>query len=184
MPRSTTSRSDTFSIRVVSVPSPTEAEVGVGAVGRITVRDFGENFPMDLTYWDVERYQASWVRALKVLERADDAVSCLISSITDPANSNIVFCWPLYRSGPCRGRTTWGWRRTALRSTGPRRERMRNTNSRTVRIQPITSLAWTSAAASCPTERSTLVNGPSQRSMPGRQAPTSPREWLNISVVP
>ncbi|AKJ10427.1 hypothetical protein ABB07_10465 [Streptomyces incarnatus] len=54
---------------------------------------------MDLTYWGVERYQASWVRALKVLEGADDAVSCLISSITDPANSNFVFCWPLYRSG-------------------------------------------------------------------------------------
>ncbi|MEU9477361.1 hypothetical protein [Streptomyces sp. NPDC048191] len=51
---STTSRSDTFSIRVVSVPSPVEAEAGVGAVGRITVRDFGENFPMDLTCWDVE----------------------------------------------------------------------------------------------------------------------------------
>ncbi|MGW2424177.1 hypothetical protein ACWC0C_33855 [Streptomyces sp. NPDC001709] len=54
---------------------------------------------MDLTYWDVERYQASWFRALKVLERADDAVSCLIASITDPANSNFIFCWPVYRSG-------------------------------------------------------------------------------------
>ncbi|WEO94959.1 hypothetical protein A6P39_013570 [Streptomyces sp. FXJ1.172] len=54
---------------------------------------------MDLSYWDVAQYQASWVRALKVLEGADDAVSCLISSITDPANSNFIFCWPLYRSG-------------------------------------------------------------------------------------
>ncbi|MFI1075414.1 hypothetical protein [Streptomyces puniciscabiei] len=92
-----------FSIRVVSVPSPTEAEAeaaaGAGAVGRIAAGDFGENFPMDLTYWGVERYQASWSRALKALERADDAVSCLVSSITDPANSNFVSCWPLYRSG-------------------------------------------------------------------------------------
>ncbi|WP_245790373.1 hypothetical protein [Streptomyces monashensis] len=76
-----------------------EAAAGIGAVGRITVRDFEENFPMDLSYWDVARYQASWVRALKVLEGADDAVSCLISSVTDPANSNFILCWPLYRSG-------------------------------------------------------------------------------------
>ncbi|MEU8971564.1 barstar family protein [Streptomyces monashensis] len=93
------SRSDGFSIRVVSAPSSTDAAAGVGAVGRITVRDFGENFPMDLSHWDVARYQASWVRALKVLEGADDAVSCLISSITDPEKSNFIRCWPLYRSG-------------------------------------------------------------------------------------
>ncbi|MFF5538371.1 hypothetical protein ACFY71_38975 [Streptomyces cinerochromogenes] len=36
---------------------------------------------------------------MRVLERGDDATSCLISSITDPANSNFIFCWPLYRSG-------------------------------------------------------------------------------------
>ncbi|WP_328411548.1 hypothetical protein OG542_15905 [Streptomyces violaceus] len=84
-------------IRVVSAPSPADAEVGGGAVGRITVRDFGESFPMDLTYWDVENYQASWIRALRRLERGDGATSCLISSITNPATSNFVFCWPLYK---------------------------------------------------------------------------------------
>ncbi|MES9524792.1 hypothetical protein [Streptomyces capoamus] len=54
---------------------------------------------MDLTYWDVEQYQASWAGALRVLERGDYATSCLIASITDPADSNFIFCWPLYRSG-------------------------------------------------------------------------------------
>ncbi|WP_435283654.1 hypothetical protein [Streptomyces koelreuteriae] len=85
-------------IRVVSAPSPAEAEAGGGAVGRITVRDFEESFPMDLTHWAVEDYQASWVRALRRLERGDGATSCLISSLTNPATSNFVFCWPLYRS--------------------------------------------------------------------------------------
>ncbi|MFF8991692.1 hypothetical protein ACF09H_17455 [Streptomyces sp. NPDC014983] len=54
---------------------------------------------MDLTYWGVEQYQDNWVRALNILEREQDATSCLVASITDPVNSNFVFCWPLYRSG-------------------------------------------------------------------------------------
>ncbi|MBC2908272.1 hypothetical protein H4N64_43680 [Streptomyces sp. PSKA01] len=54
---------------------------------------------MALTYWSVEQYQASWVRALRVLAREEVATSCLISSITNPASSNFIFCWPLYRSG-------------------------------------------------------------------------------------
>jgi hypothetical protein len=83
---------------VVSVPPPVEKRAGGGAVGRITVRGFEETFPMDLTYWGAEKYRASWVKALRVLERGDDATSCLISSITDPSTSNFVFCWPLYRS--------------------------------------------------------------------------------------
>ncbi|MFF7973306.1 hypothetical protein [Streptomyces sp. NPDC007905] len=54
---------------------------------------------MDLTYWDAAEYEASWIRSLRALERADDATSCLISSITDPRSSNFIFCWPLYRYG-------------------------------------------------------------------------------------
>ncbi|MGA5035848.1 hypothetical protein ACPCA8_02175 [Streptomyces capoamus] len=96
---SITSRSDSFSIRVLSAPSAPGAAAGEGAIGCITVGDFEENFLMDLTYWDVEQYQKSWARSLRVLERGDDVTSCLISSITDPADSNFIFCWPLYRSG-------------------------------------------------------------------------------------
>ncbi|GAA4301153.1 hypothetical protein GCM10023086_16960 [Streptomyces venetus] len=86
---------------MVSAPSPaeSEAEAGGDAVGRITVGDFEESFPMDLTYRGVEEYQGSWIRALKRLERGDNATSCLVSSIKNPATSNFVFCWPLYRSG-------------------------------------------------------------------------------------
>ncbi|WP_374938395.1 hypothetical protein [Streptomyces sp. Ru62] len=39
--------------------------------------------------------QTSWASPLRLLERDDDAISCLTSSITDPTNSDFVFCWPL-----------------------------------------------------------------------------------------
>ncbi|MFD9938298.1 hypothetical protein ACFWZ6_34770 [Streptomyces massasporeus] len=84
---------------MVSEPLSAEGQLDKGAVGCITVRDFEENFPMDLTYWSVERYRESWIRSLRVLETGNDVASCLISSITDPANTNFIFCWPLYRSG-------------------------------------------------------------------------------------
>jgi hypothetical protein len=36
---------------------------------------------------------------MSVLAAAESATSCLLSSITDPATSNFVLCWPLYRDG-------------------------------------------------------------------------------------
>ncbi|MEV2251109.1 hypothetical protein AB0I94_11095 [Streptomyces sp. NPDC050147] len=96
---SITSRNDGFSIQVASEPSPGEVAAGTGAVGRISVGDFEESFAMDLSYWSVTDYQESWMSALAVLDGGTDSTSCLISSITDPANSNFVFCWPIYREG-------------------------------------------------------------------------------------
>lgn len=54
---------------------------------------------MDLSYWSVPEYQESWINALTVIDAESDSTSCLISSITDPENSNFIFCWPLYRDG-------------------------------------------------------------------------------------
>ncbi|GHJ01090.1 hypothetical protein TPA0906_29550 [Streptomyces olivaceus] len=69
-------------------------------MGAITVGDFEERFPMSLSYWDVDQYRAGWTRSLGVLvEGGDGAISCLVTSIHDPADSNFVFCWPVYRSG-------------------------------------------------------------------------------------
>ncbi|MFK4067338.1 hypothetical protein [Streptomyces sp. NPDC029674] len=86
---------------VVAVqPPPGSAANGIGAVGRISVGEFSEHFPMDLSYWDVDDYRASWARALRVVDGRDEATSCLVSSISDPATANFVFCWPVYRSGP------------------------------------------------------------------------------------
>ncbi len=65
----------------------------------ITVGDFTETFRMDLSFWNVDDYRRNWSRALLKLEEEEISTACLISSITDPDNSNFVFCWPLYRSG-------------------------------------------------------------------------------------
>ncbi|WP_424229836.1 hypothetical protein [Actinophytocola sp.] len=41
----------------------------------------------------------SWESALREIERFAKATSCLIASITDPAVSNFISCWPMYRDG-------------------------------------------------------------------------------------
>ncbi|MET7357385.1 hypothetical protein ABZS76_02945 [Streptomyces sp. NPDC005562] len=76
------------------------AEAGAAAVGRITVGDFSEDFPMDLSYWSADDYRESWMRTLLRVEAARDEVdSYLVTSITDPATANFVFGWPLHRRG-------------------------------------------------------------------------------------
>ena len=97
---STTSRSNGFAIEVVDSAASEDVQgASSEAVGRITVGEFAETFRMDLSFWSVSDYRRSWKRALQVLVDDEAAISCLISSITDPENSNFVFCWPLYRSG-------------------------------------------------------------------------------------
>ncbi|MEU0649506.1 hypothetical protein [Streptomyces umbrinus] len=97
---STTSRSNGFAIEVVDSAASDDVQgASSEAVGRITVGEFAETFRMDLSFWSVSEYRRSWKRALQVLAGDEAASSCLISSITDPENSNFVLCWPLYRSG-------------------------------------------------------------------------------------
>lgn len=94
------SRNNGFAIEVIDRPASGDAAGGFPeAVGRIRVGDFVESFPMNLSYWGTEDYVRSWRRALRILEESDTAVSCLVSSITEPETSNFVFCWPLYRQG-------------------------------------------------------------------------------------
>ncbi|MEQ6023600.1 hypothetical protein SOM70_13585 [Streptomyces salinarius] len=97
---STTSRSENFAVRVLATPPPSRSEGAGEALGCIRVGEFEERFPMSLSYWSVVQYEASWRRCLGLLvEGGPDTTSCLVTSITDPANSNFLFCWPLYRSG-------------------------------------------------------------------------------------
>ena len=88
-------------IEVIDRCASVGGEMGASseAVGRIAVGDFMETFRMDLSFWSVDDYRRSWSRALLKLEEGETSTACLISSITDPANSNFAFCWPLYRSG-------------------------------------------------------------------------------------
>ena len=85
-----------FSIQVVELVRLADSST---ALGRIAVGGFSETFEMSLAFWNAEEYRASWRDALEMLGRRDDAIACLVSSITDPSTSNFVFCWPLYRNG-------------------------------------------------------------------------------------
>jgi hypothetical protein len=84
-----------FAIELLEQEGPS----GDSIRGRITVGAFTEDFEASLTFWNPDDYRASWRSALSVLAAAETATSCLVSSITDPATSNFVFCWPLYRDG-------------------------------------------------------------------------------------
>lgn len=97
---STTLNTEEFSVRVVELPSSGERMSSLrGPIGRITINDFSETFLMDVSYWSVEQYLQNWHSALKELERSGGSTSCIVSSITDPKNSNFIVCWPMYRDG-------------------------------------------------------------------------------------
>jgi hypothetical protein len=68
------------------------------AIGRLVLGGDQEFFSSTLTFWGVEDYRASWVAGLR-RTLAGAAVSCLATSVTDPAVSNFVEVWPLYRAG-------------------------------------------------------------------------------------
>jgi CdiI N-terminal domain len=72
---------------------------GAEAFGTITIDDFSETFVVPLGFWGESDYRRSWRRAFEVLEADPRAVSCLMTSMTDPRNSNFLVCWPMYRSG-------------------------------------------------------------------------------------
>lgn len=94
------SKSSEFSIEIagserLEAQSSSSSEVS----GRITVGEFSETFRMDLSFWSVDEYRRSWSRALNRLFSEESVDSCLVSSITNPAASNFIFCWPIYRRG-------------------------------------------------------------------------------------
>ncbi|MFE5935756.1 hypothetical protein ACFQ69_10260 [Streptomyces sp. NPDC056470] len=97
---STTSRNDDFAIEAIDdTISEGVTSLPSEAVGRIKVGEFTEKFLMDLSFWTVDDYRRSWDAALRKLEDAENSTSCLIASITDPAASNFISCWPMYRDG-------------------------------------------------------------------------------------
>ncbi len=89
-----------FAIQVQSrVEVGREVDDPTRAFGRIVIGDFTETFVVPLGFWGEADYRASWRRAFEVLEGAPRAVSCLMTSMTDPATSNFLVCWPMYREG-------------------------------------------------------------------------------------
>lgn len=87
----------------IELQSPREAEAessGSGeASGRIIIGDFTETFRVPLGFWDESDYRRSWRQAFDVLNASPHSTSCLMTSMTDPRNSNFLFCWPMYREG-------------------------------------------------------------------------------------
>jgi hypothetical protein len=87
----------------IELQSPREAgeENGdsVDAFGSITIGDFRETFTIPLGFWKESDYRRSWRQAFGVLSANLHSTSCLMTSMTDPENSNFLTCWPMYREG-------------------------------------------------------------------------------------
>jgi hypothetical protein len=79
--------------------SPGARDGNAAASGTITIDDFSETFLVPLGFWDESDYRRSWRLAFEVLDADPHATSCLMTSMTDPRNSNFLVCWPMYRSG-------------------------------------------------------------------------------------
>lgn len=85
---------DTFELSILDGGHPEPGE----ALGRIRISDFTEVFCLSLRFWSAADYRQSWRRSIEhLLSGGQAAVSCLITSITDPSNSNFVMTWALYR---------------------------------------------------------------------------------------
>jgi hypothetical protein len=69
------------------------------ASGRIVIGDFTETFRVPLGFWGESDYRRSWRLAFELLNANPHAISCLMTSMTDPGNSNFLGCWPMYREG-------------------------------------------------------------------------------------
>jgi hypothetical protein len=69
------------------------------ASGRIVIGDFTETFTVPLGFWDESDYRRSWRQAFEVLNADPHSMSCMMTSVTDPGNSNFLVCWQVYREG-------------------------------------------------------------------------------------
>jgi hypothetical protein len=86
-----------FSIKFITDPVP-DLEVGEkAAFGIIQIGDFKERFIASLNFWNVEEYERQWIQGLtRVVNHESE--SALITSLTDPKNTNFITWWPIYRT--------------------------------------------------------------------------------------
>jgi hypothetical protein len=68
------------------------------ALGVIRIGSFRESFSSILGFWSLEDYRANWITATRRLLGVAE-VSCLLTSVPNPAKANFFTVWPLYRSG-------------------------------------------------------------------------------------
>jgi hypothetical protein len=68
------------------------------ALGELRLGEVHEYFQSVLGFWELDDYIQSWATGLRRL-LAGASISCLATSVTDPASANFVETWPLYREG-------------------------------------------------------------------------------------
>lgn len=87
-----------FDIRFLPDWTPGSETGNAGHHGRITLDDFSETFISLIGYWSPRDYEAQWRSGVKRLveERRD---SCLITSLHDPAATEMLMWWLLYPEG-------------------------------------------------------------------------------------
>jgi hypothetical protein len=75
------------------------SEVGnTGRVGVISLGDESESFQSLIGYWSPLDYQRHWESAVRrVVELGMPA--CLVTSVHDPAQAEVVHCWYMYPTG-------------------------------------------------------------------------------------
>jgi hypothetical protein len=68
------------------------------AIGEIQLGSHWETFRADLSYWSTTDYETHWLAALQHLV-AGAEISCLVTSLTDPDQTNFITTWPIYVDG-------------------------------------------------------------------------------------
>jgi CdiI N-terminal domain len=63
--------------------------------GEICIGEFRERFASDMTFWTKEQYERQWLGAASLILIATKAA--LVTSVTEPATSNFVRLWVMYR---------------------------------------------------------------------------------------
>jgi hypothetical protein len=87
-----------FDIRFLTEWTPGSETGNAGRFGRITLDDFSETFVSLIGFWSPYDYEVQWRRGVERLvgERRN---SCLITSLHDPAATEMLMWWLLYPDG-------------------------------------------------------------------------------------
>lgn len=88
-----------FSIALVNDPNLRfpDFDPKVASLGIIEIGPYKERFIAPLMYWSVDDYRRHWEQAIERILFHQSDVSCLITSMADPAKSAFIFWWPMYR---------------------------------------------------------------------------------------
>ena len=87
-----------FEIRFTGETSD-DSEIGnAGYYGELTLGEDRESFVSLIGYWSPRDYEQQWLQGIERVVRANRA-SCLITSLHDPAEADVISWWLLYPEG-------------------------------------------------------------------------------------